>query len=280
MLEKHFVAISGISNMQQLEGIKTICNKEKINFPICIGYQVSNKSINQDVANPRQPLFADLRELSQRTEAYDFIPAFHYYTKDPLTVVGDLEKITKKVDFLNRPTIQFNTLPPDAEILLKAQKMGFRIILKVAVSDKSSGGYAVWKGDGVQDVSSGEVAPLVGQILERKDFADYVMFDPSQGTNLELDLSEDSLAIRFGKEVRSRPELKHCGLVYAGGISVSNVGEVARTLHSFFPNRSKALYSTFPNGFSIDIESGVRTDNELDLSLVRKYLIGYAEAME
>ena len=96
----------------------------------------------------------------------------------------------------------------------------------------------------------------------------YAMFDPSHGTNLDLDLDEESLAIQFGKTFTLDIELAQAdlGLVYAGGIKPSNVRNVVRTLNSFFPNR-----------FSIDTESGVMSDNRIDLNLVRDYLVGYRD---
>ncbi|MBA7706906.1 hypothetical protein ES703_115765 [subsurface metagenome] len=268
MIPRNFVAISGVSNEEQLGEIHKICQEEGINFPIAIGYQVSNKSINQGTQNPRQPRFIDLGNLSKETLEYRFVPAVHYYTKDNQAIPGDLEKIAEIGVDPNLALLQFNTLPPSIDILRKGKEMGFGIIFKVAVSNKQTdrGGYAVWKGKGVQDVKEGEVNPLINQILERKDFIDYAMFDPSHGTNLDLDLDESSLAIRFGREIASREYLNHLGLVYAGGIKPTNVRAITRSFHSFFPNR-----------VSIDIESGVRKDNQLNLDRVRDYLIGYKE---
>ena len=146
--------------------------------------------------------------------------------------------------------------------------MGFRTIFKVAVSNKQTpqGGYAVWKGEGVQDVSNGQVEPLINQVLDRMGFVDYAMFDPSHGTNLDLNLNEHSLAIRFGRGVVTNPNLKEVGLIYAGGIKPSNVRQLTKALNSYFPNR-----------FSIDTESGVRINDRLDLDLVRSYLMEYKE---
>ena len=44
---------------------------------------------------------------------------------------------------------------------------------------------------------------------------------------------------------------------------------------------TKSLFSFFSQErISIDIESGVRRDNKLDLSLVRDYLVNFKEAFE
>ena len=42
----------------------------------------------------------------------------------------------------------------------------------MAVSDKQSPerGFAIWKGESVQDVGSGEAAPLVSQVYDRMKF--------------------------------------------------------------------------------------------------------------
>ncbi len=111
---------------------------------------------------------------------------------------------------------------------------------------------------------------LFSQVQEREHVIDYVLFDPSHGTNLGLDLREDGLAIQLGKKISSRDLMSHLNLVYAGGINPDNVGEITKTLHSYFPNR-----------FALDIESGVRnSQNRLDMNLIRGYLSNYAKARE
>jgi hypothetical protein len=265
---KNFVSVSAISDREQLKWISRICQDEKLSFPIAIGYQVSNKSINQGTQNTRQPRFVDLRDLDKETKDYGFITAVHYYTKDNRTIIGDLGKVVELGVDPRVTLLQFNTLPPALDVLEKVKEMGFKVIFKVAVSDKQSseGGYAVWKGREVEDVSSGDAAPLIRQVHDRRDFVDYAMFDPSHGTNLDLNLDKDSLAIRFGQGIMAAEDLCHLGLVYAGGIKPGNVRALTRSLRSFFHNR-----------FSIDTESGVRIDDKLNLELVREYLAGYRE---
>jgi len=267
---KNFVSISAVSSKEELAGVERICREEGFDFPIAIGYQVSNKSINKGTHNPRQPRFSELGELDEATRGYGLVTAVHYYTKDNGTLLEDLERVAESGVIPSSTLLQLNTLPPSPEVLRQIREMGYNILFKVAVSDKKTpqGGFAVWKGESVQDVGSGEVAPLVSQVYDRRDSISYVMFDPSHGTNLELDLDEESLAVRFGKEVAKIRELDDLGLVYAGGIKPTNVAGLARTLTSFFPGR-----------VSIDIESGVRTDNKLDLDLIRAYLVNYNEAV-
>ncbi|MEI7718714.1 MAG: hypothetical protein WCI72_02510 [archaeon] len=268
-MAKNFVSVSGISDISQLREIRDICLEEKIAFPVAIGYQLSNMSINQGTQNPRQPLFTDLPRLDEQTREYGFTTALHYYTRDNGTILDDMKKI---VDCGIRPTLlQFNSLPPSLDILKQVKEMGFQILLKVAVSNKSSaeGGYKVWKGEGVEDVSTGNVNPLFNQIYERRNFIDYAMFDASHGNNLELDLSQESLAIIFGKMITRNAELNNLGLMYAGGIKPSNVQRVTQQLQGYFPER-----------FSIDTEGGVRVNDKLDLQLVRDYLVGYRDTIK
>jgi len=264
-MAENFVSVSGISTGKQLEGIRKISTEEELSFPIAIGYQLSNKSINKGTQNPRQPKFVDIGELDERTRDNGFVTAIHYYTKYNETILDDLEKVVEAGVDPSRALLQFNTLPVDAEVLNRVRDIGFRVIFKVAVSDKSDkGGYAVWKGDDVQDVIDGDIIPLIEQVFDRADVIDYLMFDPSHGTNLDLDLDEDSLGMRFGREIFDTYELRNVGLVYAGGINPGNVRRVVKRLESFFPGR-----------FSIDTESGVRKEGRLDLGLVRNYLVNY-----
>lgn len=261
----NFVAVSAVSNYKQLSKIAQIAKEEGFRHPLAIGYQVSNKSINQGTQGVRQPPFSELAYLDRATRDYGLTTAIHYYTKDNETILDDLEKIAQKGIEPARTLLQFNTLPPTPETMRKVKKMGYHTIFKVAVSNKASpqGGFAVWKGDGVQDVSSGDITPLVQQVRDRKDSIDYVMFDPSHGTNLGLDLSADSLAIRFGREIDIREEFEGMGLVYAGGLGPHNIREAKEILESHFPGR-----------ISVDTESAVRTNDELDIEKVREYLKG------
>jgi phosphoribosylanthranilate isomerase len=260
----NFVSISAVSDNVQLKAISRVYQEEKFSLPLVIGYQVSNKSINQGTQNTRQPRFAELGELDKQTRDCGFVTAVHYYTKDNGTIINDLEKVVDLGISPQLTLIQLNTLPPSLDILSKLKEIGFNVIFKVAVSNKQSpqGGYAVWRGYGVEDVSNGSVDPLAVQVYHRREFIDYVMFDPSHGTNLELDLDENALAVRFGKEITSNRDLNHLGFVYAGGIKPSNVKQLTKSLNSFFPNR-----------VSIDVESGVRRNDKLDLDLIRGYLI-------
>jgi len=266
MSPNNFVAVSGISNLEQLKAISSIKKEENLEFPITIGYQLSHGSISSGATNPRQPNFTDFSELTSYTHKLDFMPAFHYYTKDEKTILTDLELLLEQGALEYGPALlQFNTLPPSPETLRSVRDMGFQIILKVPVSDKSSPGkgYAVWTGDGVQDVEGGDVRTLVDQVEKCASYIDYAMFDPSHGTDLTLNLEKDSLAVRFGEELKCRGRLDHLGLVYAGGINPKNVESIIDSLSVYFPGR-----------FSIDIESGVRNSrDELEINLIREYLI-------
>ncbi|MBI2045220.1 hypothetical protein HYT23_04130 [Candidatus Pacearchaeota archaeon] len=274
---QNFVSVSGVSSIEQLEEIGNFCRLEKFNSPVVIGYQFSNKSINQGTHNPRQPRISHLREITEKTLDYGLITAFHYYTKDNLTIVGDLEKLVSLSGANPEKTlVQLNTLPANVKTLKQIKQIGFKTIFKVAVSDKSSEGYAIWKGHEVQDFHFGDISALIGQVYERKAFIDYVLFDPSHGVGLDLNLSPGSLAVRFGKEISQR--FKNLGLVYAGGIGPNNAAETITFLLNYFPQ-----------GFSIDAESGLRnivknnsgkTLDELDLNSVKKYLMSVHDGLK
>ncbi len=263
---RNYISVSGVSTFYDLKAIAEFCDKEKLNFPVAIGFQISNKSINQGTANSRQPLFEHLKKMEDISRNYGLIPTFHYYTKDNSTIIGDLEKLVSLNPQPDQKLLQFNTLPPSSKTLEKVKKLGFNTIFKVPVSNLSLGRHAVWrKGQEVQDFNFGDVMTLVGMVHERKDFIDYVMFDPSHGIGLLLDLSVNSLAVRFGKEIYEKfPKM---GLVYAGGIGPENVSSVV-----------KDLSQHFPKGFSIDTENRVRINDRLDVGLVKKYLTNACEA--
>ena len=268
-MNENFVCVSGIKSGNELSCIDGIRKGYNLNFPIAIGFQVSNKSIHQKTVNARQPKFSDLSQLDAMARQCGFVPAIHYFTKDNETIAGDLEIIANNIDMGNGSTLlQFNTLPAEIDVLKKAKEIGFDSIFKVAVSDKRSGGYAVWKGDDAQDVSSGNVAPLIEQAREAAPYVSYVMFDPSHGTNLELDLNWKSASVRFGRGVRKLEEMNDVGLVYAGGIGPNNVFGVVRALEGYFYK-----------GASVDTESKVMdSNNQLDMKSVEKYLVAAGDA--
>jgi hypothetical protein len=271
----NYVSVSGISAVGQLEKIGEIREEEKLGFPIVIGYQVSSKSINQGTANPRQPLFAELDRLSAETLRHGFFPAFHYYTKDDRKIIPDLELLAGHIG--TPALLQLNTLPPDVGTMQRINDLGFQVILKAAVSNKDQGGYKVWTGDAVQDAAKGNIDVLVNDIRQYAGLVAYVMFDPSHGTNLGLDVGSDSLAVRFGKRIRRLSEFDDVGLVYAGGIGPINVVTVVNS-----------LCEELQSGFSIDTESAVRdivregdsvAKDELNLSQVREYLMNYQKTV-
>ena len=264
MLEKNFVSLSGVTSSNELVKIAQIKERTGIEYPLAIGYQLSNKSMNQGINNKRQPPFESIRELDRLTKSRGLIPSYHYYTKNNSTTFGDLERLAKEVDLSNRTLLQLNTLPLQTDDYRKIKNLGFEIIYKLPISNKESGGYAVWKGDEVQDASKGDARILIRKAKKVVGFADHLMFDPSHGTNHALDLSEDSLAIQFGDLVSINAAMVGMGLVYAGGINPENAKEVIERLKGHFEEI----------GFSIDTESGVRNErNELDLNKVRDYLI-------
>mgnify|MGYP006295194757 CR=1 FL=1 len=269
-----FVSVSGITNDKELEDVARIREEEKIETPVVIGYQVSHKSMHKGTTNSRQPQFSELYSLVHKTDMLGMHSAIHYYAKSEEVIKDDLMKIKSDLDtgMLSPALLQFNTLPPSPEIMQFAKDLGFYNIFKVAVSHKQTpdGGYAVWKGEEVQDVSNGFVRPLLNQVRERMPNIDYVMFDPSHGTNLELDLTEDSLARRFGTEIVVDPDFKDVGLVYAGGINPNNVSVLNKTLCSFFTQKR----------VSLDIESGIRPkNNKYDSDSVRGYLRNYEDSL-
>jgi phosphoribosylanthranilate isomerase len=263
-MNENFVCVSGVTRDIELGWVADDIQKHHLNYRAAIGFQVSNSSINNGTTNERQPNFENLGRLDGLAREYGLIPAIHYFTKDNETILGDLETIAKNIDMTHGSTLlQFNTLPVEINILKEVEKMGFDTIFKIPVSNKGAGGYAVWKGDGVQDVSSGDVGPLIEHAREVAPYVRYVMFDASHGTNLELDLGEDSLPIRFGKGIRELREMDNVGLVYAGGFNPDNIYDKITALE-------KHLFG----GVSVDIESGVMgSDGKLDKVNVRDYFV-------
>jgi phosphoribosylanthranilate isomerase len=264
-MEKNWISISGVSNLNELDAIKQIYIDEDLDYPLVIGYQCSNKSINLGTRNPRQPFFSDLSNLDKKTQGHGFTTALHYFTSDNNTILPDIEKIL--LYNINPTLIQFNTLPPSQKILKFVRDMGLEIILKIPIADKSKGGFKVWSGDVVEDVSYGNLNTLLNVVYERRNLIDYAMFDGSHGNNMQLDLSEESLAIRFGKELTTKKDFDKIGLVYAGGIKPDNVEIIAGLLDYYFKDR-----------VSIDAEGGLRKNNILDMGLVRDYLAGYKKS--
>ncbi|MEI6731105.1 MAG: hypothetical protein WCK90_00340, partial [archaeon] len=259
---KNYVSISGVSNENELREINRIYIKECLHYTLAIGYQVSSKSIREGTRNPRQPWFSDLGSLCRLTENLGFIPAIHYYGKDESLIVTDMKNMAGSGVEPSRALVQFNTLPPSVDTLREVKKIGFGIILKVAVADKSVGGYKVWKGPEVEDIRTGSVDNLIKQVVDRKDVIDYAMFDGSHGTGLPLDLSPGSLATRFMEEFTKRKELSGLKFVGAGGIGPDNVAEQYMIMQEKTGNRA-----------SVDIEGKARVDNVLSMKLVRAYMV-------
>ena len=220
---KNFVSISGISDSGQLEAIRDICDGESLNFPIVIGYQVSSRSINEGTRNPRQPLFSELKDLNTETKNYGFSTAIHYYAKEGNPILNDLEKIAS----VGKPLLlQFNTLPPPVEVLSRAKELGYEVIFKVAVSDKQSadGGYKVWKGEGVQDVETGDANQLINQVF---------------GEDIHISNSGGSYYLQ--EKSKNLPEWAFFTLMGAGLIKSKNFLEIHPSFKEVSLNNSEYL---------------------------------------
>jgi len=126
-MQTNFVSISAISNKDQLVEINRISQAEQFPYSLAIGYQISNKSINQRTQNPRQPRFSKLGELDKATRDYSLITAVHYYTNDNRTIIEDLEKVVGLGVEPSQALLQFNTLPPSPDILKNVREMGYNL---------------------------------------------------------------------------------------------------------------------------------------------------------
>lgn len=260
-MNRDFICVSGVTREEELHWISYFTYINNLDNT-AIGFQVSNSSINKGTTGERQSEFSELKNLVSLSRINGITPAIHYFTNDNETVLGDLETIASNIDMSCGSTLlQFNTLPLETSVLKEVKKMGFDTIFKIPVSNKENErGYSILRGGDVQDVSSGEVAPLIEYAREVAQDVSYVMFDASHGTNLELDLSENSLPIRFGKGIRELGEMDNVGLVYAGGIGPDNVYDMMRTLGEYFPR-----------GVSVDAESAVMSSDGLDRKKIGEY---------
>jgi hypothetical protein len=116
--------------------------------------------------------------------------------------------------------------------------------------------------------------PIV-DALQKKESGNFthILFDESRGKGKMIDIPDDG-GLK-SREMYSLLKRSQCG--FAGGIGPDNVVKVLDTItkvsNLHYDVRSELMgYNHSPPGTWIDMESGVRTDNEFDLKKVEKVL--------
>lgn len=243
-----FISISGVTTETQLEQIAEIKKDYAIfdkEYQLVIGFLASENTLSKK-SSARRPKLADFPELVFKARQLGLIPALHYHTKTPTTIIDDIEVFYDLVDF----DVSFNFLQ------LNVKNLNLEIVKNVAETfDETE---IIYK---IRDSYKRSVfgSQFLNETKVLKDYINYYMFDPSHGKG-------DSFEINHLRHYELIPHFVN--MVFAGGFSPDNI--IDRLLE----------ISERHTDFSIDVESGVRTDDKLDMNKVRAYLKGCQYVLE
>ncbi len=250
----NYVGITGITEEHQINYLKKFFRKNNASsHELMLGFLVSHKTATYLLTcgeegfqnNPGNPRYPDINELSGLLKKCSdgVFKTIHYNTKNLGGLFKELSAVLEYDDIIDYcDGVQFNIVCPPVSELKKIKKTYSDLKLIFQWSHR------------VSEKASNEV--IAEKLGNNYSFMDYVLIDPSGGRGKEMDLSE---SVEKYELLRSKGFVNNIG--FAGGLNPQNITSILSGLESFLEN----------NDFSIDAESGLRTNNLLDLNKVSKY---------
>jgi len=233
---KPYIAISGVVNLEQIKAIGEIKEKLSIfqnNYDLCIGFQVSKRTLYGGQNSKRQPDINTLQALCNRTKELGMIPSIHYHTKTKSNLVSEIIDLNKEVQY---DYLQLNVKDCSPKILQYPDRK------------------LIYKGSFNYDTNRNFNVNINSEFTEVEPFIDYLMFDTSHGKGLPFNIRQ---VFYYGFIT----ECYDFDYVIAGGFNPINIEERLIDLRILL------------KPFSIDAESGLRTkDDLLNLDSCASYL--------
>jgi phosphoribosylanthranilate isomerase len=163
----------------------------------------------------------------------------HYHTKHPERMRADVNAL---VTATGAPAVQLNMAWPNRDDIaaLVDKHAGLNVVLQLPAR-------------AMDGLTTEQIADHATQY---NGLAAYALIDRSGGTGVAFELEPTAVLVRALEDAMPRTMI-----VVAGGFTPENVGERLR----FLDGRAKRPYA-------IDAESGVMTDNALDMHKIEAYL--------
>jgi phosphoribosylanthranilate isomerase len=244
---KPYIGVTGFKTTNEVDAVT--CTAEELGYPashtIMFGYLTSSKRLQSpDIPGMRGPSVDSLPALVARAPAWS-LPMLHYHTKDHEKMRTEVDRL---ISLTGVPSVQLNMDWPSLEDIaaLTRQYSGLAVVLQFPAR-------------AMQGMSIEHIAERAS---EYDGLVAYALIDKSGGKGIPFDASETA-DILAALEIA----MPRTTLAVAGGFSPDNVAERIRQLRANRP-------------YSIDAESGVMTNNALDIEKVRLYIANSMEAVK
>lgn len=216
----------------------------RISYVPAFGIIVSDKRLEQPSKDGKtSPAFQGLPCLLELMPE-NVLPTIHYFTSNPQNLGEELNRLLGEgVYSRGGRTVQLNTKNlPDIKQLSALQEDYSKLEFILSLSKEI--------------LSDHNPQELAKRVREYDGIVSYVLIDPSWGKGLEVDLNQYAELIIVLDEA-----LPNMRVGVAGGFDADNVED-----------RVLKLAEKVKIPFSIDAQSGLRTDNELDIVKAKLYL--------
>lgn len=219
----------GITGFKTREEVEAI-NDLSSDANIMFGFLSSKKRLeNPHNGGKRSPAVNELKELVTATQGW---PVIHYFTQ---TREGLADEVQKVLDKSECTAVQINQDWPLEKEVDRIHEKGNRVILQIPRHAQSS------------------IRETAERVRDYEGIVDYVLIDPSGGLGIPFDLGYAVANMHAVQE-----SLPNAGIGIAGGFSPENTYE-----------KIKDIQKVFPEEFSIDIETRVRSEDNKKILIPR-----------
>ena len=240
-MEPSYIGITGFTKLDDIHATTRLA--QRLGYPgersIMFGYLTSENRVREPTQRgTRSPAVRDLPALVAAAPSWS-IPMLHYHTKHPERMRADIDEL---VTATGAPAVQLNMPWPDRDDIaaLVDKHAGLNVVLQLPARAM----------DGLTKEQTAERAARYDGLVA------YALIDRSGGTGIAFDLEPTAALVRALEDAMPRTTI-----AVAGGFTPENVGDRLR----FLDGHAKRPYA-------IDAESGVMTDNALDLRKIEIYL--------
>jgi phosphoribosylanthranilate isomerase len=238
---KPYVGVTGFKTKDEVNEIARMA--EKIGYPfshtVMFGYLASSKRLqNPFSGGKRSPAVADLASLVSSTPNWA-ISMIHYFTENKSQMLLEVDYLAKTT---NANAVQLNIAWPNIADIEKLKEKNSSLQLLLQIPKRATQGLDIYQ--------------IVKKTKDYNALVDYVLIDPSGGEGKEFDMNE---SVELINELNHA--MTHSLIGIAGGFKPENVSERIKTLNLLVEKE-----------YFIDAETGIMTNNSLDMNKVNSYL--------
>jgi len=240
-MARNYVGITGCTTPLEVEQVLDCFNENgfsmESNHVPMLGFLISPRNKDPSWHSARYPQLEIFDPLIEMAYGRAFV-TIHIDEKATSAWEEDLYYLLEKIKQAGCiDGIQVNVMHPKLEDIKKLRD-------KLIIMQYST------------DYLSKNVDQAIDEFRPMARYIDYALIDPSRGAGIEIDVQN---CIPHYKELRWNLGLR---VGFAGGLNPENIEGMVRSIIEGADTRD----------FCLDVESGVRTNNQLDIVKVKDYL--------